>query len=289
MSATSRVLQTGDNQITQKYSNSHKAVDIVKYKSQLDNIIAHSAGKVVFCQTGMKNDTKSTGTAGYGNCVKLDHGNGYVTLYAHLDSIAVKLGDTVKQGQVIGRMGNTGRSFGAHLHLEIRKNNVHIDPTPYLNLDLPKPEVVVEPDVKYSAYTYKWWSEVTNCNDKNANGYAGVQAKNMTALTAYSTKGTLSYRVHIMDGKKSRWLPWISDSNKNNAKTGYAGIKGKKIDAVQMKLDGVDGYEVKYRVSPAKNKNWYGWCTGLKDSTGDGYAGVFGNPVDCIQIDIVKK
>ena len=66
-------------------------------------------------------------------------------------------------------------------------------------------------------------------------------------------------------------------------------LADKKIDAVQMKLEGVEGYDVKYRVSPAKNKNWYGWCLGTKDATGDGYAGVFGNPIDCIQIDIVKK
>lgn len=286
MSTTSRVLETGNNQITTKFSTSHKALDIVKYKSQLDNIIAHSAGKIIFCQTGQSNNTKATGNASYGNCIKIDHGNGYSTLYAHLASVTVKLGDTVKQGQVIGRMGNTGRSYGAHLHWEVRKNNVHIDPTPYLNADLPKLEVSEEPHVKYCAYTTKWWGEITDYNEKDTSGYAGVQGKNMTALTAYSTKGTLSYRVHLLNGG---WLAWISDSDKNNAKRGYAGIKGKKIDAIQMKLEGADGYEVKYRVSPAKNKNWYGWCKGLTDGTGDGYAGVFGNPIDCIQIDIVKK
>ena len=289
MSKTSRVLETGSNQITQKFSTGHKALDLVKYRSQLDNIIAHSAGKVIFCQTGQKNNKGAKGDASYGNCVKIDHGNGYSTLYAHLDSVTVKYGDAVKQGQVIGRMGNTGNSYGAHLHWEVRKNNVHIDPTPFLNADLPKPEVIEEPHAKYSVYSRKWWGEVTDCNDKNASGYAGVQGQNMTALAARSTKGTLTYKVHIIDGKNSRWLPWVSDCNKNDAKRGYAGIKGKKIDAVQMKLEGAEGYQVKYRVSPAKSKNWYGWCLGTTDATGDGYAGVFGNPIDCIQIDIVKK
>ena len=286
MSATSRVLETGSNQITQKFSTSHKALDLVKQKSQLDNIISHSDGKVIFCQTGHKNNKRASGNASYGNCVKIDHGNGYTTLYAHLNSVSVKLGSTVKQGQVIGSMGNTGRSFGAHLHFEVRKNNVHVDPTPYLNADLPKAVAVKEPDVKYRAYAGKWYGEVTNYNEKNASGYAGVQAKNMTALSAYTTAGNLLYRVHLL-GKG--WLPWVDDSNIKDAKNGYAGVKGKKIDAVQMKLEGIEGYEVKYRVSPAKNKNWYGWCLGTKDSTGDGYAGVFGNPIDCIQIDIVKK
>lgn len=287
MSLSSRILETGENQITQKFSSKHKALDIVKYKSQLDNIIAHTDGKVVFCQTGHKNNKGSTGNASYGNCIKLEHTNGYSTLYAHLDSVAVKLGDTVKKGQVIGRMGNTGNSYGAHLHWEVRKNNKHVDPTPYLNDDLPVP--ATEPHAKYSAYTNKWWGEITDYNEVNSNGYAGVQSKNMTAITAYSTMGTLSYRAHIIDGKNSRWLSWISDSNKNDAKRGYAGIKGKAIDAIQMKLEGVSGYEVKYRVSPSKNKGWYNWCTGLTDSTGDGYAGVLGTPIDCIQVDIVKK
>ena len=286
MSATSRVLETGSNQITQKFSTSHKALDLVKQKSQLDNIISHSDGKVIFCQTGHKNNKRASGNASYGNCVKIDHGNGYTTLYAHLNSVSVKLGSTVKQGQVIGSMGNTGRSFGAHLHFEVRKNNVHVDPTPYLNADLPKAVAVKEPDVKYRAYAGKWYGEVTNYNEKNASGYAGVQAKNMTALSAYTTAGNLLYRVHLL-GKG--WLPWVDASNIKDSKNGYAGVKGKKIDAVQMKLEGIEGYEVKYRVSPAKNKNWYGWCLGTKDATGDGYAGVFGNPIDCIQIDIVKK
>lgn len=148
----------------------------------------------------------------------------------------------------------------------------------------------VKPDdtihVTYMAYAGKWWSEIVDCNDDNAQGYAGVQGKNMTSLMAKPDKGTLRYRVHLV-GKG--WLPWVDGYNKNDAKNGYAGIKGKAIDAVQMELVGVEGYQVMYRVSPSANKGWYGWCTGLKDATGDGYAGVFGKPIDCIQVKIVKK
>ena len=60
----------------------------------------------------------------WGNYVKIDHGNGYKTLYAHMSSFAVSLGDTVEQGQVIGYVGNTGNSYGNHCHLEMSYNDV---------------------------------------------------------------------------------------------------------------------------------------------------------------------
>ena len=149
----------------------------------------------------------------------------------------------------------------------------------------------VEPDdtihVRYAAYAGKWWSEIVDCNDYNSQGYAGVQGKNMTSLMAKPDKGKLRYRVHLL--KEQRWLPWVDGYNKNDTKNGYAGNKGKAIDAVQMELVGVEGYEVMYRVSATANKGWYGWCTNLTDASGDGYAGVFGKPIDCIQVKIVKK
>ena len=152
-----------------------------------------------------------------------------------------------------------------------------------------KPNVAVTPHVKYRAYAGKWYSEITDYNTKDGNGYAGVQSKAMTALTAKSTVGTLKYRVHVIDGKKSRWLPWVTGCNINDNNNGYAGIKGKSIDAVQMTLEGTKDYMVKYRVSPVNAKTWYGWCTNATNSAGDGYAGVFGQPIDCIQMEIIKK
>ncbi len=269
----SRVLKSGDNQITAKYGNGHKGVDVVKYKAQLDTIIAHSDGKVVFCQTGHKNNKLSAGNASYGNCVKIDHGNGYATLYAHLALVYVKNGQTVKQGQEIGTMGNTGRSFGVHLHFEVRLNNTRIDPTSFLDADLPKHNVT------YKAYTTKWLPAVTDYNEQNTSGYAGVRLKNMTALQAVPSVGALRYRVHLL--KDQRWLPWVENDDD------YAGNKGEAIDAVQMQLVNAEGYEIRYRAS--SKKGWHGWCEGLTDKTGDGYAGVFGKAVDRIQMAIVRK
>lgn len=69
---------------------------------------------------------------GYGNTVEIDHGNGVKTLYAHLSSFPVSVGDRVIQGQIIGTIGNTGFSKGPHLHIEVRVNDVPKDPSHYL-------------------------------------------------------------------------------------------------------------------------------------------------------------
>ena len=69
---------------------------------------------------------------GYGNHVVLDNGNGIATAYAHQSQIAVSVGQTVSQGQVIGYVGSTGFSTGPHLHFEVRVNGSPVDPMGYL-------------------------------------------------------------------------------------------------------------------------------------------------------------
>lgn len=71
-------------------------------------------------------------TTGYGNCIKISHGNGVETLYAHSSAIYVSVGQTVSQGEVIGLVGSTGWSTGPHLHLEIRVNGAAYNPQYYL-------------------------------------------------------------------------------------------------------------------------------------------------------------
>lgn len=103
--------------ITQRFVWYHPALDIAN----------KSAPAVVAVDSGVVASVVYARYA-YGNHIILDHGNGYRSLYAHLSSISVAAGQTVSQGQQIGVMGSTGRSTGTHLHLEIIKNGVKINP-----------------------------------------------------------------------------------------------------------------------------------------------------------------
>jgi murein DD-endopeptidase MepM/ murein hydrolase activator NlpD len=69
---------------------------------------------------------------GYGNLVEINHGNGYSTRYGHNDKVSVKVGDAVKKGQIIAKMGSTGRSTGPHVHFEVLHNGKQVDPMSYI-------------------------------------------------------------------------------------------------------------------------------------------------------------
>lgn len=90
-------------------------------------IYATGDGKII------QADSKSRG---YGKHVRINHGYGYVTLYAHMSKILVKVGQKVKRGDVIGLVGNTGKSVGPHCHYEVRKNDNPINPVNFYFNDL---------------------------------------------------------------------------------------------------------------------------------------------------------
>ncbi len=100
----------------------HKGVDIAAPMGT--DVYCAAQGKVIFA--GQK--------SGYGNCIIIEHGNGLATLYGHLSKILVDANQQVKIGDVIAKVGSTGRSTGPHLHYEVRKNNTPINPKLFLNL-----------------------------------------------------------------------------------------------------------------------------------------------------------
>lgn len=100
---------------TGKKGTFHAGIDLVKSYKALIN--AFTAGTVVYAGFG----NKGSGLGGYGNVVLVKDKNGRGQLYAHLDSVSVKNGQSIKNGQVIGRQGATGQVTGSHLHYEVRK------------------------------------------------------------------------------------------------------------------------------------------------------------------------
>jgi len=137
MSRKCRVLEGGLCEITQDYkAGVHNGIDLVGAGYTLAWEVAHSDGEVV----AVRNDCNWFEDGSYGNYVKLRHADGYYTLYAHGAYMTnqVLVGDKVKQGERLQYMGNTGMSYGAHLHWEVRNpDDVRINPTPYLDKDLP--------------------------------------------------------------------------------------------------------------------------------------------------------
>lgn len=86
-------------------------------------IVAADGGTVILAEVN----------GGYGNCVMIDHGNGYTTLYGHMSSYAVSSGQSVSQGDTIGYVGSTGMSTGPHLHFEVRSGGGRIDPEQFFS------------------------------------------------------------------------------------------------------------------------------------------------------------
>lgn len=123
--ATGAFLMPTRGRISSRYGmrngRMHKGLDIASNSGTAIN--AADGGTVVFA--GYR--------GAYGNLVEVDHGNGYKTRYAHCSKILVKPGTKVYKGQHIANMGNTGRSTGPHLHLEVIKNGTNQNPSKYVN------------------------------------------------------------------------------------------------------------------------------------------------------------
>lgn len=124
-------------------SSDHKGIDIAAPRGT--PIVSSAPGRVTRVGSQQK---------GYGNYVYVDHGNGVETRYAHLDTSTVQVGDRLEAGQQLGTMGSTGTSTGNHLHFEVRKNGIPVDPMTVIDKSpsnftpIPPPPVKTPPEIK---------------------------------------------------------------------------------------------------------------------------------------------
>lgn len=136
---------------------------------------------------------------------------------------------------------------------------------------------VEKPTLTYRVYADgKWYSEV-----KGLSNIAGRSKQAISAIALKVSKGNIRYRVHLLNGD---WLPWVTGYNISDSKNGYAGIKGKVIDGLQVEFEGVGDYKATYRVRKQGAGFWDWQHNTEKDSSQDGYAGVFDTKIDGLQI-----
>lgn len=142
--ATNRLDPFGSGEVM-----THGGVDIAPTNSPglgNVNIIAAKDGKVIYPYVVSRKDCPSGSNrecgGGYGNFVMIEHDDGTITLYAHMyeNTITVSYGDTVKAGQVIGKMGSSGNSTGMHLHFEVRVGGQRVDPMNYISEENKRPK-----------------------------------------------------------------------------------------------------------------------------------------------------
>lgn len=210
----SRVLKNARNQIVRKYHFfNHLGVDVVKEKNKISEILSHSDGVVFFVGSEEKISKKKES---YGNFLILEHENGYFTLYAHLEKVFVIVGENVKQGDVIGIMGASGTKH-SHLHFEVRnRKNKRINPTKYLDTDLPKNKKKKMYYQVYNVETKKWMSLI-----KEKKSYGGIFGNPIGAILIQS-----SFPVKYQVYQKEKWYSF--DANKEQDMN-YTPIYGFKI------------------------------------------------------------
>lgn len=137
---------------------------------------------------------------------------------------------------------------------------------------------VRKPTLTYRVYADgQWYDEV-----KGLSNVAGRKKQAISGVAVKVSEGKLCYRVHLLNGD---WLPWVTGYDINDDNNGYAGIKGKVIDGLQVEFDGVGDYKATYRVRKQGKSNFLYWQYNTeKDSEQDGYAGLIGTKIDGVQI-----
>ena len=136
---------------------------------------------------------------------------------------------------------------------------------------------VKKPTLTYRVYADgKWYGEV-----KGLSNIAGRPKQAISGVAVTVSEGNIRYRVHLLNGE---WLPWVTGYDINDDINGYAGIKGKVIDGLQVEFSGVGDYKATYRVRK-QGADFFDWQHNTEnDSKQDGYAGLLGTKIDGVQI-----
>lgn len=121
----SRRITSGYYDTADRGGRIHGGIDYGGSGAYGEKVYAAAKGKVILAASGGNN-------GGWGSYVLIDHGDGYCTRYAHLSMVSVGIGETIAEGDVVGCVGNSGRSSGPHLHFESRLDGEQFDPTPYM-------------------------------------------------------------------------------------------------------------------------------------------------------------
>lgn len=192
-----KVIASGEQQITLYFGNQtlngkqyyHTGIDMVRERNRLDTIVAAENGKVIQI---VSNVTGRDTSKGYGNYVELQHGDNLVTKYCHLKygSIKVKVGQIVEKGQEIGYMGDTGYTFGAHLHFQIIKAGKTIDPLPYLK---DQKKIQAYNTNNYTKGNYVVITDVLNVRRAPGKSYDIVRYPDLTSNAKAQIKELVNY------------------------------------------------------------------------------------------------
>lgn len=234
------VLETNAEYCTADYGTrqsdypSHRGMDFVNDLGGVCYVTAVADGEVIYVQNGVEGFDSVTYTAG--NYVKILHENGTITRYLHLrnGSICVKIGNKVKAGDKLGVEGNTGYSYGTHLHFDVQVGGEYVDPLPYLTGEkdfgnekpIDQPEIKVGDRVKMKQgatfsdgtkpfdYVYEQIFEVYNISRDGKEGLIGLSGdytgwvyladlEKVSSSTAYKKSIKVGDTVKVKSGAKT--------------------------------------------------------------------------------------
>ena len=249
-----------------------KALDMPVYYDMEDNFQTHLSKPTLtaiaehFCNTVKANGYK------VGVYANLNWFNNYLDYDKLKKKYSIWLAQYNDKAEIdcdIWQNSSSGRVSGYGKNID---TNIIFNENVFENVKVEKPTLT------YRVYADgKWYSEV-----KGLSNIAGRKKQAISAVAVKVSKGDIKYRVHLLNGD---WLDWVDGYDINDSNNGYAGIKGKVIDGLQVEFEGVGNYKATYRVRMQGEKRFLGWqYNGEKDTKQDGYAGIIGGKIDGLQI-----